>query len=790
MAFNPDDYLASKNDSGFNPDAYLAQQREKPSMFSNIVQGAKNIVSDIPQDVGNLTAGAVRGAAGIGATLLTPIDYAAQKLGIQNSYIGRDDRRQASTQALREMGAQTESLPFKTGEVGSEIAGTAGVGGLLGKGLMVGARFAPTVVPKIAAALESGGFSTGAAPGVSIGEKLANAGIRVGGGAASGAAMGGLINPDDITTGAVIGGAIPVVGKIAGESGALLKQFAIDPLFRPQKAAMDKLIQDAGGIDQAQAAIQRAIAAGKTLSGESYTLGQAGKNAGIAATERARAAVNPENFQSIYQAQRDARLKALQGIGQDETAVQDAIASRAANARANYGAIQDQPIIGGEDLNALLNRARAGGALTEAQKIAQTEGRKFSIPVVEQPQTAAFGSAEDAAKAAYGGMPEAIVPKNEVAFGTNAAPTDNGKLLLTQIRNMGGISMKDAADLMGEKQITNMGVQGGVFTTKGAEVGDVVRKLVDKGWFSPNVLKDADGGAQYLRDAIQKAAGGGADDMAQRAAQEAYFGIQPKTPLSAMEQYGKPAAPQSALEDVVGQAIKTGDLHSVKMGIDQAIGASEGHQKAALMQLKNDFLDWMGKQSPDYLAANAQYAAESKPINQMKVAQKLTDALTGEASKYGANASQNAASFFRALKNAPSIAKTETGMRQNLSQIFTPDQLGTIKQVGGELAKDVDLQNLGRGIGSDTAQKLARSNLLSDIANIANTSPVGRSVANVISLGAKGRVNSQLDALLQSPEYAGKTISDLTNPQKNRLVELMRGNGALLRAAPIAIQSR
>ena len=589
-------------------------QPEQPLVDGNISSVAQ------AKSIANMVAGGLKGASQIGATILAPIDYLAQKTGISNSFIGRDDRRQAVTQGLQEMGADPNSFAYKGGEIGAEIAGTAGLPGAIGGQVA-------KIAPRLGAAITSGGFSTGAPATRALSIQGArNAAIRIGGGAASGAAMAGAIDPEQAGTGAMIGGAIPIAGKLAGESGRLLKEYVINPLFRPSKAAMNKLVQDAGGIEQAKAAIDRAIKAGKTMSGESYTLGQAGKNAGLASTERARSAVNPENYQPIYQAQREARVKALQGIGQDEVALENAIATRSGNAKTAYGAVNNKEFPVTEDLVKLAHRAKSGGAIGEAQKIAGIEGRAFSTQQM--------------------------------------------------------------------------------------------------------------------------------DDIGQ----------------------------------VIGEAVKGGDLHSVKMGIDQAIGNATGHQKAALVQLKNEFLDWMGKQSPEYLAANAKYAADSRPINQMKVAQKLTDILTGEAYKHGANASQNSASFYRALKNAPSIAKSETGMKQPLSKIFDEGQLSTIKQVAKELAKDVDLQNLGRGVGSDTAQKMARSNLLSSLAELVNTSRVGRAAANVVSFGAKGRLNARLDALLTSPEYAGKALDGLTKPQRHRLATLL-ANPAV-RALPIAAQSK
>jgi hypothetical protein len=158
------------------------------------------------QDIGNLIGGAVRGAGSIGATLLAPIDIAAramnkgQPINIGGYDIAGQDRRAGMTGGLQEMGVDSESTMYGIGKFGGEMAGTAGAGGMLAKGLSA----APTVasrVPGLIEALRSGGM-TGP-----------NIGARVTGGAVSGGASAALVNPEDVGSGAAISAALPVVGK-------------------------------------------------------------------------------------------------------------------------------------------------------------------------------------------------------------------------------------------------------------------------------------------------------------------------------------------------------------------------------------------------------------------------------------------------------------------------------------------------------------------------------------------------------------------------------------------------
>lgn len=158
--------------------------------------------------LGNIAAGAVRGAGSIGATLLSPIDAAARAMGVENEYIGRRDRREAMTEGLRSMGADPESASFQVGKIGAEVAGTAGIPGVLSKAAQsVGAA------PAIVNALRTGGLT-----------KDVGMATRIGAGATSGATAAGLVNPEEATTGALVGGAVPMIAPAMRGAGVLARK--------------------------------------------------------------------------------------------------------------------------------------------------------------------------------------------------------------------------------------------------------------------------------------------------------------------------------------------------------------------------------------------------------------------------------------------------------------------------------------------------------------------------------------------------------------------------------------
>ena len=192
--------------------------------------------SPLEQPLRDFGLGALRGAGAIGATLLSPIDAAAKALGIQNSLIGRTDRRQAMTDATQMLGADPESLPYVGGKLAAEMAGTAGVGGTLG-------RAVGTIAPRVGQAMAAGGFANVPLP------------INMAGGAATGIAGASLIDPTSQSAafGGAAGAAFPVVGAAlspaANWASRTLMQSAIKPTIKQLKSgdakvAIDTMLQE------------------------------------------------------------------------------------------------------------------------------------------------------------------------------------------------------------------------------------------------------------------------------------------------------------------------------------------------------------------------------------------------------------------------------------------------------------------------------------------------------------------------------------------------------------------
>jgi hypothetical protein len=207
--------------------AKLARNGYDVSKLAEPSTPAESFPQQLGRQVLNAGAGALRGAGSIGATLLAGSEYGRDPGTEKLSWLEDNRKRRADMDAaLASLGANTNSLAYQGGKLGGEVAGTAGIGGVVANSL----RAIPgltTALPRIIPAIESAGFSTRAAPAATLAGKAADMGARVLGGAVTGGAAAGLVNPEDAATGAAIGGALPpslaALGKVGKVVGGVIR---------------------------------------------------------------------------------------------------------------------------------------------------------------------------------------------------------------------------------------------------------------------------------------------------------------------------------------------------------------------------------------------------------------------------------------------------------------------------------------------------------------------------------------------------------------------------------------
>lgn len=210
--------------------------------FSGALQGAKTIGMGFVNE-------AAKGATSL---LLRPVD-AAVNAGL-NAF-GMTGTTNAERGAKVDQFFQQNSNPsapaFKIGQAAADIAGTAGVGGVLGNTVRAAGEAAPVVapyVPKIASALESGGFNLGSPAATTTAGKVADLATRIGAGATVGGVSAGMVDPSSAGTGAALGGALPLAAKVAGIAGKMMagNTSATEQAQNAVRDAVLKAGQDAG----------------------------------------------------------------------------------------------------------------------------------------------------------------------------------------------------------------------------------------------------------------------------------------------------------------------------------------------------------------------------------------------------------------------------------------------------------------------------------------------------------------------------------------------------------------
>ncbi len=235
-------------------------------------------------------------------------------------------------------------------------------------------------------------------------------------------------------------------------------------------------------------------------------------------------------------------------------------------------------------------------------------------------------------------------------------------------------------------------------------------------------------------------------------------------------------------------------MHWMKMAIDDLIGAAKrsgnGTLERAYVGLQKDLLTGLDNLSPAYAAARGTYAEMSKPINQMQVAesllQKSVDPLTGAI---------RPSNYARALNDK--TAASATGLPSaTLEGTMTNAQTNALNSLLLDVQRSNAAQNVGRGSGSDTVQKLAYTNMLeqSGVPTFLRDFAPAQVAGNVLARAgdaAYGRANRELSMRLAEvmldPGQAAALMQRASPAQRNAIAALLeRAGSGLALSAPTA----
>jgi len=214
----------------------------------------------LSQAARNELLGLIRGAADIGTTLVevgrtTPAGGPAPITTLPER--SRERQRQI-TAGMEEMGAQVNAPGFTGGRLAGQIAGTAGVGPVVGGGLRAAG------LTRLGEAVAAGGFGPTGAGGVTGARGI---GLRATGGGIGGGTAAALtdMTPEGAATGGAIGAVLPVAARPVGSVLGGLYQGFVRPFAQTKELSEDILAETLGKhLEGTPLAISRGAAAPST----------------------------------------------------------------------------------------------------------------------------------------------------------------------------------------------------------------------------------------------------------------------------------------------------------------------------------------------------------------------------------------------------------------------------------------------------------------------------------------------------------------------------------------------
>lgn len=176
------------------------------------------------------------------------------------------------------------------------------------------------------------------------------------------------------------------------------------------------------------------------------------------------------------------------------------------------------------------------------------------------------------------------------------------------------------------------------------------------------------------------------------------------------------------------------DMHTIKMGMDALLSdrtlGIAGREADAIKATREKLLNMLPE---SYQTARQAHIDLNRPIHQMDIGSELMRRVSPALADFGAMAKETGATYAKALRDGDAIAKEVTGLKNStMAGIMTPEQMDTLTNIAKDIARKANAQDLGRGTGSDTVQKLAMN-------NIAAQSGMPRVVGGLLDMPGIGR---------------------------------------------------
>ena len=641
----------------------------------------------------NVGMGALNSASNIGANVLWPLD-AAGVTGMSH------DQRKAALNDFYKEHANPDSIGFKGGKLATDIAGTAGVGGVLAKG----ASFIPSLA-EYAPALASSGFNLGKAATENTAKNLL---IRASAGAANGGAVGAMLDPEHIGSNAALGAAIPVGAIGANKLGGFIKDAATSLTDPFTQAGKDKIISNylnglVGG--EAPNVVNNLRSATAKTPGFEPTVGQAANNANLATLGRVMTQSHPQVFSQVAGNQNQALVNAVRGLGGDDLALQALTEARDKAVSPLYDAAKNIKVVSNPEIDALLSRPALQEAARNAASNMENKGGKFVLgESINMPQAGTDLHINQ-------NIPlDAYVTQNP----SELVSGGQGKTLLQQIQKMGGINQSHLQDITGEKLASKARAQVGLFNKSGKGIDDLASQLHDLGYVPHEAINDVDGGVQWLKDHIRDSLNG--DKV--YAIHDVPFSVKGDV----IEHNPTVGQLPTYFDELKGHKVYSGDaLQKVKFALDkmknfQPMDAASNATRDGLLGASQDFNAMLADKVAPLREADAIYQDMSKPINRLQLGNAIADKYIPAQYRNmesvvnnGVPLTLNHNALAKIVEdNGDRLAKSVTGYKgSTLANTLSPEDIKALQGVvkDTQFIKQGELQ--GRGVNSSTYQNLS-----------------------------------------------------------------------------------
>lgn len=569
----------------------------------------------------------------------------------------------------------------------------------------------------------------------------ATAAGRIGIGATSGA-LGGALSPvtegnfgdeklKQVGTGAAVGGALPVVTGSVKRLANVLRAGLIDPFTDAGRTKIVGSALNRAASNPAEAAGNMSMSSGAT-PGFAPTAAQSANDAGIASLERAARAIDPAGFGDIDQTQKAALVNALRSIAGTPEGRSSAEAAVNAQAKQLYGEAFKEQVPVTPELVRLMSRPSMRKAETRAKSLAN----ELSIP------------------------------------------------------------FQATLDDMRPKYISMPGIGGTQTAVK--EVTNIPQEFISLPPMMPTQSSFIKPGAppDPYRTTPQR---GPTEEIASGITPINWDFFVPGTGITKIEDRIIPDLknPSWTLEVPPVESIPVRDAHTVKMAMDALLKdptqGLAGREGAAIKATREKFLDML----PDsYQKARLAHIEANKPVNQMDIGQELLNRFVPPLSDgMSAPISTRAASLAQALRDGDKLAQNVTGMKgARFDKIMSPEQRALLSGVVEDSQNKAFAESAGRGVGSDTIQKMAMSNLIDQaglptwigaLGPLRSVGGMARTVGDIVYSKNDETMRHLLADVLKDPQRAAEAMRKANVPPSKYAEVLSRLN----QMAPLPVAS-